>query len=204
MPSTLQHRELLWFFLMSSKAIKIPPPSVTSPPSLTGLVLKTWRAWWSAHLHRFMYIEPFYSHPCTGSNVVWRPARHLLMVQKNKTRSRCFPNRELSLAHTEIPVLSPFFLFLAFNYENPPTGSFAQRHDWVSFRWSYHPKGQQFPFAPVHMFIPAARVSLGTTPLVTWSKMNPPKKVFSRMTFQPSWLHGEGSSANPLGRRQQD
>lgn len=35
-------------------------------------------------------------------------------------------------------------------------------------------------------------------------RMNPPKKEFSRMRFRPSWLHGDGSSANLLGRRQQD
>lgn len=68
------------------------------------------------------------------------------------------------------------------------------------------PRGQQFPFAPVPRFIPAARVSLGTTSpahIMTHLRMNPPKKVFSRMRFQPSWLHGEGSRAKLLGRGQQ-
>lgn len=119
MPSTSQHRELLWFFLMPSKVTKSP----TSPcylPSLTGLLLKVWRVWWSAHLHRLMYIEHLYPHPCTGWNVTWRPACHLLMVQKSKTRPRCFSNREPPLAHTKIPLLSSFSLFLALTMKIHP------------------------------------------------------------------------------------
>lgn len=37
-----------------------------------------------------------YSVTLAQTETVWKPVCHLLIVQETKTRSRCFPNRELS------------------------------------------------------------------------------------------------------------